>query len=72
MQLLLSFSIALKIMSLERLIPPSKSRVRLSGPVQGCQPSRRTAGDGGPSEICSGRTGRRQGRPSRPYSTMTA
>jgi lysyl-tRNA synthetase class II len=38
---------------------------------QCCQPSRPTAVPGSPSEILPGRTGRRQGRLSRPYSRRT-
>jgi len=37
-----------------------------------CQPSRRTARDGGPSEISPGWTEQRQGCPSRPDSTLKA
>jgi len=39
---------------------------------QRCQPSRPTAGDGGPSQFLPGRMGRRQNRPSRPSMSMTA
>jgi hypothetical protein len=39
---------------------------------QRCQPSRPTAGDGGPSQFLPGRTGRRRNRPSRPSMSMTA
>jgi hypothetical protein len=40
--------------------------------IQRCQPSRPTAGDGGPSQFLPGRTGRRQNHPSRPSLSMTA
>ena len=43
-----------------------------TGCNQRCQPSRPTAGDGGPSQFLPGRTGRRQNCPSRPSMSMTA